>query len=188
MATAQTKAQLTEALDAAKARIAELEAAAQAPAPAAAAPHLSQVLWLQRKPLTEAGPDGRGNISYTRTGVLVVRFGAQYASLDRKSGQRIFGPWRFFTAYGEVASAIIRFMAGEDRLAVIEAYEEPWASSVDPSARQSDWVVRGFSPITRGAGTPAERQPAPAPRRAAPAAAPAAPAAPVQPQLAELPF
>ena len=184
-ATAQTKAQLTEALEAAKARISELEAAAQTPTPAATAPHLSQVLWLQRKALVEAGPDGRGNISYTRGGVLVVRFGAQYASLDRKSGQRVFGPWKFFSAYGEMASAIVSFMQGDDRLALVEAYEEPWASSADTNARNSDWTVRGFQPIGRGAGNPPMPQARP---EAAPAPAAAAPAAPVQPQLAPVAF
>jgi hypothetical protein len=182
MPTATTKAQLAEALEAANARISELEAAAQAPAPAAAAPHLSQVLWLQRKGLTEAGPDGRGNISYTAGGTLVVRFGAQYASLDRKSGQRVFGPWKFFSAYGDMASTIVSFMQGGDRLALVEAYEEPWASSTDANARNSDWTVRGFSPIGRGAGNPPMPQ-------ARPEAAPAlAAAAPVQPQLAPLAF
>lgn len=175
-----TKAQLESALAAAQARISELEA--QAEQPKAAAPHLSQVLWLQRKPLAEAGPDGRGNISYTRTGVLVVRFGAQYASLNRQTGQRVFGPWRFFTAYGETASAIIAFMAGEDRLAAIEAYEEPWSSSTDPNARQSDWVVRGFTPVGRGAGNP------PVPPATRPEAAPAAPVPAPQPELAQLAF
>lgn len=176
-----TKAQLAEALEAAQLRIQELETAqaaaaapAEAPAPAeqpVSRAHLSQALWLQRKPLSQQGEDGKGNIGYTRAGTLVVRFGAQYASLNRESGQRVFGPWKFFTAYGEIAQSIISFMAGEDRLAVIEAYEEPWASQSNPNDRQSDWVVRGFSPISRSAGSaPAERQPAPAPRRVTPAA------------------
>lgn len=173
MATA-TKAQLEAALEAAQARISELEAKASEQQPQAAQPHLSQVLWLQRKPLTPVGDDGRGNISYTKGGTLTVRFGAQYARLDRQSGRRVFGPWRFFTAYGDMASAIISFMAGSDRLVAIEAYEEPWASASDPNARQSDWVVRGFTPVGRGAGNPPELPATPAPAPAAPAAAAAA--------------
>lgn len=191
MATTQTKAALAQALEAANSRISELEAlvAAQSEQQPKAAAHLSQVLWLQRKPLMEAGPDGRGNISYTRGGVLVVRFGAQYASLDRKSGQRVFGPWKFFTVYGDLAKTVIDFMSGTDRLALVEAYEEPWASSADANARNSEWVIRGFSPIGRGAGTPPELPPVPAKAApAAPAPAAATPAAPVQPQLAPLAF
>lgn len=183
MATA-TKAQLQSALAAAQARIAELEAAQaeRQEQPRAATPHLSQVLWLQRKALVPVGDDGKGNIGYTKTGVLAVRFGAQYASLDRESGQRVFGPWKFFSAYGDMAKAIISFMQGDDRLAAIEAYEEPWTSKHDPNARQSDWVVRGFQPIGRGAGNPPT---APATR---PEAAPAAPAPAPQPELAQLAF
>jgi hypothetical protein len=188
MATATTKAQLAEALEAATSRISELEAllAAQGEQqqPTAAA-HLDQVLWIQRKPLAERTPDGKGNIGYTRSGMLTVRFAAQYASLDKRSGNRTFGAWKFFTAYGEVAQQVIDLMRTEDRLVRVQAYEEPWSSTQDPNARNSDWVVRGFNPIGRGAGTPPELPPVPA--KAAPAAAPAA-AAPAQPQLAQVAF
>jgi len=191
MAQAITKAQLQAALEQAQARISELEAAqaaaatpAEAPAPAAVAqPHLSQVLWLQRKPLAQTGPDGKGNVGYTAGGTLVVRFGAQYASIDRETGQRLFGPWKFFTAYGQMAAQVIAFMQGDDRLVRIQAYEEPWSSSSDPNSRQADWVVRGFTPIGRGAASPG------APRTR-PAAAPVRrqPEAHLEPTLAEVAF
>lgn len=183
LVTNQTKASLAEALEAATARIEQLEAQLaeqpQAPIPA----HLDQILWLQRKALTQIGPDGKGNIGYTDGGTLLVRFGAQYASLDRQSGQRIFGAWKFFTAYGDVAQAVINFMAGTDRLCRIQAYEQPYASNNDPNARQSEWVVRGLTPIGRGAGNPPEA-PATAP---APARAAATPAT-VQPTLTQVGF
>jgi hypothetical protein len=179
MATATTKAQLAEALEAATSRISELEALVAAQSeqqqPTAAA-HLDQVLWIQRKPLAERTSDGKGNIGYTRSGMLTVRFAAQYASLDKRSGTRTFGVWKFFTAYGEVAQQVIDLMRTEDRLVRVQAYEEPWSSAQDPNARNSDWVCRGFSPIGRGAGNPpmpqARPEAAPAPAAAAPAAFP----------------
>lgn len=186
MATA-TKAALAEALEAANSRISELEALVAAQAeqqqPTVAA-HLDQVLWIQRKPLAERTPDGKGNIGYTRSGMLTVRFAAQYASLDKRSGTRTFGAWKFFTAYGEVAQQVIDLMRSEDRLARVQAFEEPWSSPQDPSARNSDWVVRGLTPIRRGTSNP------PAAPAARPEAAPvaAAPAAPAQPQLAGVDF
>lgn len=146
----------------------QIEALQQQQAPSPAAPHLDQVLWLQRKPLTETGPgpEGRGNIGHTRQGTLTVRFGAQYASLDKRTGERRFGEWRFYTAYGDMASQVIAFMAGPDRLAKIQAYEEPWASQ-EGADRRSDWVVRGFTPIPRGASQAAPTAAAAAPARAA---------------------
>lgn len=184
MATTQTKAALAQALEAATARIAELEAAlaAQAEQQQPTVAHMDQVLWIQRKPLAERTPDGKGNIGYTKTGVLTVRFAAQYASLDKRSGTRTFGAWKFFTAYGEVAQQVIDLMRGEDRLARIQAYEEPWSNPQDPNSRNSDWVVRGLTPIRRGSSNPPT---APATR---PEAAPAAPAPAPQPELAQLAF
>lgn len=178
MATTQTKAALAQALEAANSRISELEALLaqneQQQQPTAAA-HLDQVLWIQRKPLTERTPDGKGNIGYTRTGMLTVRFAAQYASLDKRTGTRTFGVWKFFTAYGEVAQQVIDLMRSEDRLVRVQAFEEPWSSPQDPNARNSDWVVRGFSPIGRGAGNPPMPQARPE-------------AAPVQPSLTPVAF
>lgn len=111
---------------------------------------LEQVVWLQR---SEPSDKQR---RYDREGNLILNFGVQYAALDRRSGKRLFGPMRFYTAYGDLAVDILEVFRGDTRLARIGAYERPIEPAED-GTRRSEWVIASFSaiPSTRPA------QPAP---------------------------
>lgn len=118
---------------------------------------LDQVLWLQRN-----APNGKRQ-GVTPKGTPFISFGAQYGSLDKRSGTRVFGAWKNFTAYGPLAEAITEFFTTEDRLARITAYERPWhgqlAGADGPiTTRNSEWVVVSFEPIAR-LDTPPVREP-----------------------------
>lgn len=133
--------ELQTALEAAQARISELEEARQ--------DQLSQVLWLQR---TVPGGRRRG---VTPNGTPFIQFGAQYGALNRQTGSRTFGAWKNFVAYGEAAEAIGSFFdGGTDRLCRIGAYERPWHGEVQgpdgpTTTRNTEWVVTTFEPIAR---------------------------------------
>ena len=168
MATATTKAQLETALAAAQARIAELEAATQSAEATEGGrrDQLEQTLWLQRKGVNRQGVTGDGT--------PWVQFGAQYASVG-KDGQRTFGAWKDFVAFGDMAETVLEAFGTDNRLARIGAYERPWHGKPDASGyptRNTEWCVVQFSLV--GRVTP----PAPAPT---PAAAPT-------PQLAGVSF
>lgn len=136
---------LTE-LEAAKARIAELESGEQ----------LNQGLWLQKTPpetldsrakeqgTWEANKAKRG---VTANGTSYIKFGAQYGSLNKKTGSRSFGAWKNFVAYGLLADEINEFFRTEDRLVRIGAYERPWHGN--DGTRNTEWVVVSFQPIAR---------------------------------------
>lgn len=132
---------LTE-LDAAKARIAELEQQA------VPAEQLNQVLWLQKNP-----PGGK-RIGRTADNTSFINFGAQYSYLNKKTNSRVFGAWKNFVAYGPLAEEIGEFFSTEDRLVRITAYERPWHGTVagadgPTTTRNSEWIVVSFDPIAR---------------------------------------
>lgn len=108
---------------------------------------LAQVLWLQRN-----APEGDAR-GFTQGGKKYLRFGAQYSSLDEQSGQRFYGAWKNFRAYGELAEQIAEFFQGSDRLVRIEAFERPWhgkppAEGQYPT-RNTEWIVTTFQPMPR---------------------------------------
>lgn len=108
---------------------------------------LCQVVWLQRN---APQGDARG---FTQGGKKFIKFGAQYSSLDERSGERMYGAWKNFRAYGELAEQIAEFFTGTDRLVRIEAFERPWrgrppAGSQYPTCN-TEWVATGFSPMPR---------------------------------------
>ena len=153
-------AELQQALAAAQARIDELEA--QLDAQAGADPderrdQLQQTVWLQR----EAPSFERKNLRWSADGqTLLMRIGAQYATLDRRSGQRLYGERRWFTAIGEVAEQLRDLYASSDsRLVRIGAYERPQPPAAD-GTRRSEWILASVEPLAR---TPQVPAPAPAP-------------------------
>lgn len=139
--------------EAAKARIAELEAAPTE--------QLAQTLWLQKN-----APQGTRR-GVTPTGIPFLKFGAQYGSLNKKTNSRVFGAWKNFVAYGPLAEEIGEFFRTEDRLVRITAYERPWhGTSAGPegpvTTRNTEWVVVSFQPIARlDAAAPASEPIAP---------------------------
>ena len=159
---AQLEAQATElqqALTAAQARIDELQQqlGAQADAdPEERRNQLEQTVWLQR----EAPSFERNTMRWSADGqTLLMRIGAQYATLDRKSGQRLYGERRWFTAIGEVAEQLRDLYASSDsRLVRIGAYERPQPPAAD-GTRRSEWILASVEPLAR---TPQALAPAPA--------------------------
>ena len=170
-----TKSMLQTELDAALARIAELEAAqaetlalaetAQAEA-RIESNRLEQTVWLQKN-----APSKEWSRGTTQGGKPFIRFGAQFSRLDKTTGERRFGAWKNYVAYGDVASQLEAAFAGTDRLAHMVAFEQP--SHGAGNERYTEWVVTEFALVPR----------------IEPAATPAPASAPVaEPSLAELPF
>lgn len=156
---AQLEAQATElqqALAAAQARIDELQQ--QLDAQADADPdetrrnQLEQTVWLQR----EAPSFERKTMRWSADGqTLLMRIGAQYATLDRRSGQRLYGERRWFTAIGEVAEQLRDMYASSDtRLVRIGAYERPQPPAQD-GTRRSEWILACVEPLARAPQAPA---------------------------------
>jgi hypothetical protein len=164
--------QLESELEAALARIKELESHQRDQFQSGNT--LSQVLWLQRTPPTG---DKRG---FTPGGTKFLRFGAQYSRLDEQSGERLYGAWKSMIAYGATAEAIAAFFEGTDRLVRIVAFEKPWhgrpAEEGQYPTRNSEWIVKEFSPMPR--------VDAPATAVQTAASAPA----PLEPTSEEIPF
>lgn len=142
--------ELQQALAAAQQRVDDLTAQLEATAPERR-DQLEQVVWLQRN------APGEQQRRYTREGGLILSFGAQYAALDKQSGQRLFGPMRWFTAFGDLAIEIDQVFKGDTRLARIGAYERPQLPAQD-GTRRSEWVVAHFTAMP-----PLERPAAPEP-------------------------
>lgn len=175
--TAITKPQLQAQLDEALERIAELEAAqAEALAQEAAqaetrieSNRLEQTIWLQKN-----SPSKEWSRGITQGNKPFIRFGAQFSRLDKTTGERRFGAWKNYVAYGDVASQLEAAFAGTDRLAHMVAFEQP--SHGAGNERYTEWVVTEFALVPR-----IERiEPAATPE---PAQGPA-----VEPSLEELPF
>ena len=131
--------ELVAELEAAKARITELESSGE---------QLNQTLWLQRTP-----PKGSRQ-GFTPNGTAFIKFGAQYGYLNKKTNSRLFGGMKFFTAYGELAETIGELFNTDDRLVRITAYERPWhGTTAGPegpvSTRNTEWIVVSFQPVAR---------------------------------------
>lgn len=175
MATATlTKAEILAQLEAAQARVSELEAAQ---APEERRDQLVQRVWLQRQAPSnvEGRPAVRG---YTREGDLWLTFGAQYASRDTQSGQRYYGAFKNLVAFGDIAEAAQAIFESGDRLVEIRAYERPVRHD-GPGARRSEWVLTSIQPLRT----------APAQAPEAPAEQPVEPAGyPEEPSSEEVPF
>jgi len=103
---------------------------------------LEQTVWLQTK---TPGQDRRG---WTQDGDRTLRFGAQYAALDKRSGQRLYGPYKNFIAYGALAQQVDEIFKGDSRLARIGAYERPSTPSED-GTRRSEWVLTAITVVPR---------------------------------------
>jgi len=140
MATA-TKSQIQAELDAALARIAELEAAQTESRVEANC--LEQTVWLSKNPPSQEWSRGT-----TKSGKPFIRFGAQYSSRDEKG--RTFGDWKNYVAYGDVARQVEETYATEDRLVHIVAFESPSHGRGErANERYTEWVVKEFRPVAR---------------------------------------
>jgi|688.fasta_scaffold05431_39 hypothetical protein len=131
--------ELVAELEAAKARITELESSGE---------QLNQILWLQKTP-----PKGSRR-GFTDGGTPFIEFGAQFATFNKKTNSRVFGARKFFTAYGELAETIGEFFNTDDRLVRITAYERPWHGTVagpegPVSTRNTEWIVVSFQSVAR---------------------------------------
>jgi L-arabinose isomerase len=147
--TAITKSQLQAQLDEAMARIAELEAQAEAPAQPEEtrleSNSLQQIVWLQKNT-----PSKEWSRGVTAGGKPFLRFGAQFSRLDKATGERRFGGWKNYSAFGEVAEAIEAAFCGADRLAHIAAFEQPSHGTGErANERYTEWVVTHFNLIPR---------------------------------------
>jgi hypothetical protein len=95
--TAITKSQLQAQLDEAMARIAELEAQAEAPAQPEEtrleSNSLQQIVWLQKNT-----PSKEWSRGVTAGGKPFLRFGAQFSRLDKATGERRFGGWKNYVS------------------------------------------------------------------------------------------
>lgn len=143
--------ELLAELEQAKARISELESSSE---------QLNQVLWLQRTSPTGA------RCGVTPNGTPFIKFGAQYGYLNKRTGSRVFGGWKNFVAYGDLAATIGNLFATGDRLVKITAYERPWHGTVEGpegpiTTRNSEWVVVSFQPVARLDPLPSEEHEAP---------------------------
>ena len=148
-----TKSMLQTELDAAQARIAELEAAqAEALAQEAAqtetrieSNRLEQTIWLQKN-----APSKEWSRGTTQGGKPFIRFGAQFSRLDKATGERRFGAWKNYVAYGDVASQLEAAFAGADRLAHMVAFEQPSHGTGErANERYSEYVVTEFALVPR---------------------------------------
>jgi hypothetical protein len=149
-----TVAELQAALADAEQRVIDLQQ--QAEAPSQDSPErrnqLEQTVWIQR----EAPSHERGTMKWSADGeTLIIRVAAQYATLDRRSGQRLFGERRWYTAFGVMAEQILDLYRDSDtRLVRIGAYERPQAPAQD-GTRRSEWILASFEPMPR-TDTPAQ--------------------------------
>ena len=160
-----TKLQIQAQLDAALERIAELEAAQGETR--VESNRLEQTVWLSKNKPSQDWSRGT-----TKGGKPFIRFGAQYAKRS-ENGERLFGGWKNYVAYGDVALQVEDLYATADRLVHIVALESPSHGRGERSnERYTEWVVLEFRPVARlDSATPE------------PAEAPAA-----EPTLEELPF
>jgi hypothetical protein len=91
---------------------------------------LSQTLWI----------GDRYTPGKTRAGKPKVNFSAQKSVTDQ-GGQRHYGPYRSFVAYGDLATTAIGILQGDDHLVDITAFESPWTDR----SRRSDWVITSIA-------------------------------------------
>jgi len=141
-ATKSTKSQIQAELDAALERINQLEAA-QAET-RVEANCLEQTVWLSKN-----APSQEWSRGTTKSGKPFIRFGAQYSARN-ENGERTFGCWKNYVAYGQVALHVEETYAGTDRLVHIVAFESPSHGRGERSnERYTEWVVKEFRPVAR---------------------------------------
>jgi hypothetical protein len=166
-----TKTQIQAELDTALARIAELEAAqTDTPDARIEGNRLEQTVWLSKNSPSQSWSRGT-----TKSGTPFIKFGAQFAELDKPTGIRDFGAWKNYVAYGDTALQVEALYRGTDRLVHMVSFEKPSMGRGErANERYTEWVVTTFQPVPR-MEAPAEDT--------APAQAPAA-----EPTLDEIPF
>jgi hypothetical protein len=131
-----TKATLASDLEAAEARIAELE---------------DRIAELDRTELsTTLWVNDRITNDRTKSGSPLVKFSAQ-KSVKTQDGARVYGQYHNFVAYGDMAELFAELNAAGEKLLRITAFESPWSNG----ARKSDWVVTGLTPFERPEPAPA---------------------------------
>jgi hypothetical protein len=131
-----TKATLASDLEAAEARIAELE---------------DRIAELDRTELsTTLWVNDRITNDRTKSGSPSVKFSAQ-KSVKTDGGGRVYGQYHNFVAYGDMAELFAELNAAGEKLLRITAFESPWSNG----ARKSDWVVTSLTPFERPEPTPA---------------------------------
>jgi hypothetical protein len=125
-----TKATLSSDLEAAEARIAELEARLET----AERAEVNTTVWV----------NDRVTSDLTRSGKLVLKFSGQ-KSAKLQDGSRVYGAYWNFVAYGELAERFQELNAASEKLLRITAFESPWTNG----ARKSDFVVTSLTPFER---------------------------------------
>jgi hypothetical protein len=145
-------AELQAALAVAQGRNNDLEQKLEAQASQAQEPErrdqLEQIVWIQR----DCPSFENGTMRWSHSGeTLIMSLATQYSSLDRKTGQRIYGARKWFTVIGELAERVRdHYDSGSDvRLARIGAYERPIAPSPGSNERRSEWILSTFEPLPR---------------------------------------
>jgi len=133
---------------------------------------LEQTIWLQKN-----RPSKDWSRGTTQGGKPFIRFGGQFSRLDKASGERRFGDWKNYVAYGETAEAVEAAFKGSDRLAHVVCFEQPSHGTGERSLeRYTDWVVTEFALVPRVERSEDSGQP--------PAAAPLQ----AEPTMDEIPF
>jgi hypothetical protein len=131
-----TATKTNPALEAAEARIVELEA---------------RIEELQRVELsTTVWINDRITADKTKAGDPLVKFSAQ-KSVKNQDGGRVYGQYHNFVAYGPMAELFHELAAAGEKLVNITAFESPWSNG----ARKSDWVVTSITPFKRPEAGPA---------------------------------
>jgi hypothetical protein len=146
-------AELQAALAVAQGRNNDLEQQLEAQASEAQEPErrdqLEQVVWIQR----DCPSFDRDTMRWSRDGkTLILEIATQYSSLDRRTGQRVYGARKWFTAIGELAERIRdHYESGSDvRLVRIGAYEKP---QLPEHCTRNELTERGFSPRAQVRGS-----------------------------------
>jgi hypothetical protein len=145
-------AELQAALAVAQGRNNDLEQQLEAQASQAQEPErrdqLEQIVWIQR----DCPSFENETMRWSRDGeTLIMSLATQYSSLDRKTGQRIYGARKWFTVIGELAERVRdHYDSGSDvRLARVGAYERPIAPKPGSNERRSEWILSTFEPLPR---------------------------------------
>ena len=135
--TTVTKATLSSDLEAAEARIAELELRLAERDRI----ELSTTLWVNDRITNDR----------TKSGSPLVKFSAQ-KSVKTQDGGRVYGQYHNFVCYGETADLFSELNAAGEKLLRITAFESPWSNG----ARKSDWVVTSLAPFERPEQAPSD--------------------------------
>ena len=124
------------ALEAAEARIAELQARIEQ----LERVELHTTVWINDRITTDS----------TRGGDPLVKFSGQ-KSVKGQDGSRIYGQYHNFVAYRGLAERFHDLIGAGEKLVTITAFESPWTNG----SRKSDWVVTSITPFERPEAGPA---------------------------------